>query len=249
MTNLLGGLGLAALACLGLSRAAAAQGGPPLATDDPGTPGPGRTELNVSAQAERDVSGTVYDTPRLDANFGVGDRLQLKLEVPWRVATAPAQPTETGVGNVGIGVKWRFAEKGSLAVSTFPQLTFGRSENAQDQGIAQSDAEFLIPIEVAWIAGPVALNADMGYQNAAGAEEIIYGLAAARGIPPSLELLGECHGSGDIDLTHQGVLCGLGFRWKLEQAVSLMGAFAAAVAGASEDRSDYRAYGGVQLRW
>src|SRR6185369_5759842 len=142
MTNLLGGLGLAALACLGLSRAAAAQGGPPLATDDPGTPGPGRTELNVSAQAERDVSGTVYDVPRLDANVGVGTRLQLKLEVPWRVAAAPAQPTETGIGNVGVGVKWRFAEKGTVAVSTFPQFTFGRSASAREKGIAESDAEF-----------------------------------------------------------------------------------------------------------
>ena len=231
------------------SRPVAAQGGPPLITDDPGTPGPGRTELNVSAQAERDVSGTVYDAPRLDANVGVGHRLQLKLEVPYRVATAPAQPNETGVGNASIGVKWRFAETGSVGVSTFPQFTFGRSASAQDQGIAESDAEFLIPLEVAWIAGPVALNADMGYQNAAGAEEIIYGLALARGIPPSAELLGECHGSGDIDLTHQGVLCGLGFRWKLEQAASLMGAFAVAVAGSAEDRPDHRAYGGVQLRW
>jgi hypothetical protein len=105
-----------ALTCLGLSRAVEAQGGPPLETDDPGTPGPGHVELNVSAQAERDVSGTVYDAPRLDANVGVGARLQLKLEVPWRVATAPAQPTETGIGNVGVGVKWRFAEQGSVAV-------------------------------------------------------------------------------------------------------------------------------------
>ena len=238
-----------ALTCLGLSRALEAQGGPPLETDDPGTPGPAHVELNVSAQAERDVSGTVYDAPRLDVNMGVGARLQLKLEVPWRVATAPAQPSETGTGNVGVGVKWRFAEKGSVAVSTFPQFTFGRSASAREKGIAESDGEFLIPIEVAWIAGPVALNADLGYQNAAGSEEIIYGLAVARGIPPSLELLGECHGSGDIDLTHQGVLCGLGFRWKVQQAISLMGAFAAAVAGAAEDRSDYRGYGGVQLRW
>lgn len=130
-----------------------------------------------------------------------------------------------------------------------PQFTFGRSASAREKGIAEADAEFLIPIEVAWIAGPVALNADLGYKNAAGSEEIIYGLAVARGIPPSLELLGECHGSGDIDLTRQGVLCGLGFRWKVQQAISLMGAFAAAVAGSTEDRSDYRGYGGVQLRW
>src|SRR5262245_10094278 len=108
------------LVMIGLSsaRAARAQGGPPLETDDPGTPGPAHIELNVSAEAEREAGGTVYDAPRLDANLGVGTRLQLKLEVPWRVATTSAKPTQTGVGNVVLGIKWRFAEEKSLAVST-----------------------------------------------------------------------------------------------------------------------------------
>jgi hypothetical protein len=238
-----------AMACLGFSRAVEAQGGPPLETDDPGTPGPGRVELNVSAQAEWEVGGTTYDAPRLDANVGVGSHLQLKLEVPWRVATAPAQPTETGLGNVGLGIKWRFAEAGPLTVSTYPQLDLGRSQTAQEKGIAESAADFLLPIETAWSTGPAALNVEVGYQHGAGSDQIVYGLAVAHDPAPWLELLGECHGSGDTDLTHQGMLCGLGFRWKLQQAVSLMGAFAAAVAGSVEDRPDHRAYGGVQLRW
>jgi hypothetical protein len=222
------------LVCLGSARAVQAQGGPPLETDDPGTPGPGRVELNVSAEAEREASGTFYDAPRLDANLGVGIRVQLKLEVPWRVATAPAESTKTGVGNVVLGIKWRFADGGSVAASTYPQLALGRSESASEKGIAESDTELLLPIEIAWDAGPAALNMEVGYQHAAR---------------PSLELLVECHGSGAMDLTRQGVLCGLGFRWKLQQAASLMGAFAAGIAGSAEDRPDHRMYGGVQLRW
>jgi hypothetical protein len=238
-----------ALVCLGFPRAGAAQGGPPLETDDPGTPGPGHVELNVSAQGEWEAGGTAYDAPRLDASVGVGSRLQLKLEVPWRVATAPAQPTETGVGNVGLGIKWRFVEEGPLTVSTYPQLDLPRSESAQEKGIAESDAEFLLPLEIAWSTSPAALNMEIGYQHAPGSDEIVYGLAVAHDPAAWLELLGECHGSGETDFTHQGVLCGLGFRWKLEQAASLMGAYSAAVAGTAEDRPDHRAYGGVQLRW
>jgi hypothetical protein len=237
------------LVCLGSARAVQAQGGPPLETDDPGTPGPGRVELNVSAEAEREASGTVYDAPRLDANLGVGIRVQLKLEVPWRVATAPAESTKTGVGNVVLGIKWRFADGGSVAASTYPQLALGRSESASEKGIAESDTELLLPIEIAWDAGPAALNMEVGYQHAAGSDEVVYGLALAHEARPSLELLVECHGSGAMDLTRQGVLCGLGFRWKLQQAASLMGAFAAGIAGSAEDRPDHRMYGGVQLRW
>src|SRR5207248_738988 len=52
--------------CLLHSTRAFAQGGPPLITDDPDTPGPGYWEINVAA--ERDSQGTERrsETPRLD---------------------------------------------------------------------------------------------------------------------------------------------------------------------------------------
>jgi hypothetical protein len=236
------------MAALGSASAARAQGGPPLETDDPGTPGPGHLELNVSAEAEHEAGGTTYDAPRLDANLGVGTRLQLKLEVPWRIATAAAQPTTTGVGNVGVGLKYRFVD-GPVSVSTYPQAALGRSESASDEGIADSETEILLPVQIAWDTGPVALNVEVGYQHSASSDEVEYGLALGHLARPSLELLGECHGSGDTDFTGQGVLCGVGFRWTVERAVSVLGAYAAAVAGAAEDRPDSRLFGGVQLRW
>jgi hypothetical protein len=233
---------------MGFAPGVRAQGGPPLETDDPGTPGPGHLELNVSAEAERKAGGTTYDAPRLDANLGVGTRLQLKLEVPWRVATATAQPTTAGVGNIGIGLKYRFFD-GPIAVSTYPQAALGRSESASDERIADSETEILLPIEIAWDTGPVALNVEVGYQHGASSDEVEYGLALGHLARPSLELLGECHGSGDTDLTSQGVLCGVGFRWTVERVVSIMGAYAAGVAGSAKDRPDSRIFGGVQLRW
>src|SRR4051794_20410627 len=86
----------------------------------PAPPGPGRLELNVSAEAEREAGGTVYDAPRLDADLGVRARLLLKLEVPWRVATAAAQPAMSGVGNIGFGIKWRWGGGGPSRPSDPP---------------------------------------------------------------------------------------------------------------------------------
>src|SRR5215470_14934711 len=63
--------------------ASLAQGGPPMITDDPGTPGPGNWEINIAATAAhwgRIVEG---EWPLLDLNYGVGSRIQLKYEVPW----------------------------------------------------------------------------------------------------------------------------------------------------------------------
>jgi hypothetical protein len=184
----------------------------------------------------------------LDANVGVGTTMQLKLELPWRVATAAAEPARSGLGNVMLGVKWRFAQWGPVAVSTYPQVTLEGSESSRTKGVADSGTTLLLPVEIAWDRGPVAVNAEVGYQRGEGATELVYGLALARRLP-ALELLGECHGTADSEFAHQGVLCGLGFRWDLGAAVSLLAAYAAGVAGSVEDRPDHRLYAGLQLRW
>src|SRR5436190_8802827 len=60
-----------------------AQGGPPLLTDDPGTPGNGNSELNLAFTLERFRHESLYEAPLLDFNYGVGERIQLKIELPW----------------------------------------------------------------------------------------------------------------------------------------------------------------------
>jgi hypothetical protein len=237
------------VACLGATRTLQAQGGPPLETDDPGTPGPGHVEVNVSVEGERGADGSLYDAPRLDANIGVGARLQLKLEVPWSVATMSAEPARSGLGNVILGVKWRFAESGSVAVSTYPQVTLGGFGSTTAKGVADSGTAILLPVEFAWDAGPVSLNAEVGYQHGQGPAEVLYGLALARQLRPTLELLGECHGNSDSEFAQQAVLCGLGFRWDWAASATLLGAYATGVTGSVLDRPDHRVYGGLQLRW
>jgi hypothetical protein len=134
-------------------------------------------------------------------------------------------------------------------VSTYPQVTFGGSKSARENGLADSGSALLLPVEAAWGAGPISLNAELGYQAGHGDAEVVYGLALAHQAGPSLGLLGECHGSGDTDLGGLGVLCGVGLRWGLHQAVGVLAAFSAGVAGSAEDRPDNRACTGVQLRW
>jgi hypothetical protein len=226
-----------------------AQGGPPLETDDPGTPGDGRVELNISVEAERARDGTVYDLPRLDANLGVGARVQLKLEVPWRVVTTPPGPMRAGVGNMILGVKWRFAESGTVALSTYPQLALRGSETASAKGLAEGRTAVLLPVEVAWSVGALSFDAEAGYQHASDESEVVYGLALAYQALASLELLGECHGEGDSHFTALGTLCGVGLRWRTQEWMSVLAALSAAVSGSVERRPDRRVYTGIQLRW
>src|ERR1051325_3316526 len=87
-----------------------AQGGPPLLTDDPGTPGDGRSELNIAFTVEKFRHQTLYEAPLLDFNYGVGERIQLKAELPWLFDHDTPGSDESGLGNVLLGFKYRFLD-------------------------------------------------------------------------------------------------------------------------------------------
>jgi len=102
--------------------AAHAQGGPPFRTDDPETPGNKHWEINFGWIGDRNPAAGAYQVPDFDINYGLGDRIQLKYEIPIAIeetraqrATpgAPAEPGQTigGLGESLLGIKWRFYER------------------------------------------------------------------------------------------------------------------------------------------
>ena len=100
---------------------ARAQGGPPFRTDDPETPGNQHWEINFGWIGDRNPAAGAYQVPDFDINYGLGDRIQLKYEVPIAIeetrpqaatSTYPAVPGQVigGLGESLLGVKWRFYE-------------------------------------------------------------------------------------------------------------------------------------------
>ncbi len=87
---------------------ALAQGGPPLLTDDPGTPGNRNWEINVAYTQDRRPDGNSYAVPILDVNYGAGDRVQLNFQIPYLFSSSNGGPLAGGLGNSLAGVKWRF---------------------------------------------------------------------------------------------------------------------------------------------
>ncbi len=127
------------------SQTARAQGGPPLLTDDPATPGNGHWEINTGFTFERSRESTLLETPRIDLNYGWGPRIQLKYEIPWVVLNPSGLPIRKGLGNSLFGVKWRFAneERRGVSISTYPQLEFNNPTSSADQGLVQRGVRFL----------------------------------------------------------------------------------------------------------
>jgi len=112
---------LPALLLLLVTTAALGQGGPPFRTDDPDTPGNKHWEINFGWVGDRNPGAGAYQVPDIDINYGLGDRIQLKYEIPLAIeetlpqpATpfAPATPGQVigGLGESQPGIKWRFYE-------------------------------------------------------------------------------------------------------------------------------------------
>jgi len=104
-----------------LATIAHAQGGPPFRTDDPETPGNKHWEINFGWIGDRNPQAGAYQVPDFDINYGLGDRIQLKYEIPIAIEETraqPATPTQPaipgqvigGLGESLLGIKWRFYE-------------------------------------------------------------------------------------------------------------------------------------------
>jgi hypothetical protein len=242
------GLGLAALFVLAPARARA-QGGPPLITDDPDTPGPGYWEINLSTLVEKNRLERRFETPRLDVNYGVGRRIQLKYEMPWVGVRATGQPTRSGAGDSVAGVKWRFLgqEGKTLAWSVYPQLEFNTDRSSVRKGLVEDGRQILLPTEITLEMGHVEINGEVGRNFVErGDGSWIYGISTEAGITPRLELLGELHGERRGSEPTE-LIVNVGGRQKLTRQIVLMLAVGRAVHGAPDERQRLLLFAGLQL--
>jgi hypothetical protein len=197
-----------------LGTACLAQGGPPLRTDDPGTPGSRNWEINAAGTVEARSGVTGTELPIVDINYGWGNHIQLKLEMPVLVQF-DSSGTRAEAGDVKCGVKWRFVdqEKHGINISMYPQVSFNSPGPVR---LVSDGAQLLLPLEFSRSWGKFALNAEGGVnllQNANN--ELVLGLAAGYQATPKLELLGELHSNPLTSFTANDSVFQVGARRKL----------------------------------
>jgi len=73
------------------------QAGPPFRTDDPETPGNKHWEINFGWVGDRNPAAGAYQVPDFDINYGLGDRIQLKYELP--IAIEESRVLQPAVGS------------------------------------------------------------------------------------------------------------------------------------------------------
>src|SRR6266702_4844200 len=208
---------LVAVCVAALPRRIVAQGGPPLLTDDPETPGNGHWEINVAWTLSQKQNERLFAIPLIDINYGLGQRIQLKAEVPWLVLQERRGGIQSGIGSANFGVKWRFLDKDrhGFAMSTYPQLEIRTSASSVRRGLIEQGAELLLPIEMSRELGRITIDAEVGYQFVQREkDEVAYGFAVQREINKRLELLAELHGTAKRDFADHEPIFNVGGRFK-----------------------------------
>ena len=226
-----------------------AQGGPPMITDDPDTPGPGFWEINLAGLIERSQTERRQEAPAADINYGVGERIQLKFEIPWINSSEPGQPFQAAVGNSNSGVKWRFMgqEGQRIAWSIYPQLELNTGHAALRKGIADEGPRLLLPTELTVQVWRFEINGEVGRRFVKnGNNGWVAGLLVEFEFSRASEVIAELHADQNGAGPRQLIL-NFGARQKLTEQLILLLAAGTAVSGAPMERTQLRVYVGLQL--
>jgi hypothetical protein len=220
------------------ARAAFAQGGPPMITDDPGTPGPGKWENNLAIIFEQRSAATLYDLPEIDLNYGVGEHIQLTLQ------NAPG-----GLSRTEAAVKWRFLDEDASGIdmSMFPRIIFNIQQSSARRGLAEPGTRFQIPFQIAKTHGRFHADAEFGPVGiTVGRSEWLYGIVGGLDVAKATMLMAELHGTSRTNFSQQVLTLNFGLRQEITESRILIVSLGHEIVSPDEPLA-FIGYFGVQL--
>lgn len=237
------------LLCFAGVYALQAQGGPPVITDDPETPGNNRWEINLGFTQETTPGQTNFEAPVLDLNYGAGNHLQLNFEIPYALQSAN-NDISAGLENSKFGVKWRFMDedKRGVSVSTYPHIIWNNPSNSVSRGLVDDGWQVFLPIEFSKQLGKFQINGEAGYniqQNLPN--EVWLGIVTGYQASSRVELLGELHTIGANRFAENESVFDLGSRVKLTKLNTLLFAAGRSLPASTDHQPKFFMYAGIQF--
>jgi hypothetical protein len=141
-------------------------GGHPLITDDTGTQGKGKTEIELSGQYDHDDKKGVKSEnweARAALSYGLFASLDLVLEAPYNWTNT--EDTEgtiryNGPADLSVSVKWCFFERESLSFALKPSLTLPTGD--EDKGLGNGRPTYGITAIATYAKDPWAFHINVG---------------------------------------------------------------------------------------
>lgn len=224
-----------------------AEGGPPMLTDDPGTVDSGHWEINLAWIGERSANAREDETPLIDVNYGLTERIHVKVEMPW---IGESGRGNNGFGAANAGVKWRFFDQGEggWQVATFPQIEF-LVPGLHHADSAESGTVRLLPIEVQRGFGDFDGGAEIGRTFAPQRRDDgwIAGIIVGRKVSEHLDLIGELHDETIGGAQAHELVFNMGARQTLSEHFTLLVSLGGDVENTIEPRNRWISYLGLQV--
>ena len=194
-------------------------------TDDPGTPGNRKWEINLAIAFEHRPNETAFDSPGIDLNYGVGEHIQLTLQGGPVLLKRSGHGLIGGLGGTEAAVKWRFLDedKSGFDVSMFPRVIFNMAQSSVRRGLAEDGTRFQVPFQVAKTFGRFHADAEFGpLVSTVGHSEWLYGIVGGIDLSKTTEVIAELQGTSRTNFTQDVLTMNVGLRQKLTDSCILI---------------------------
>jgi hypothetical protein len=218
-------------------------------TDDPGTPGNEKWEINLAFAFEHRPNERSFDSPGIDLNYGVGEHIQLTLQGGPVLLKRSGHGLIGGVGGTEAALKWRFLdeEKSGFDASMFPRVIFNITQSSVRRGLAEDGTRFQIPFQVTKTFGRFHADAEFGpLGSTIGRSEWIYGFVGGLEVSKTTMLMAELHGTSRMNFTRDVLTVNFGLRHQLTDACILIASIGHELRDPDQARS-FIGYFGLQL--
>jgi hypothetical protein len=219
-------------------------------TDDPGTPGDRKWEINLAVAFEHRPNETAYDLPALDLNYGVGERIQLTLQTASVLLKRSDHGPIGGLGGSEAALKWRFLdqEKSGFDMSTFPRVIFNVTQSSVRRGLAEDGTRFQIPFQMAKSFGRLHIDGEFGpLASSVGRSEWLYGMVGGLDVAKPTMLMAELHGTSRMNFTRDVLTVNIGLRHQFSETRILIASLGHEVRTPDDQPLALIGYCGVQL--
>ena len=187
--------GLATLHCVN-----AAIAGPPMVTDDTGTPAPGVLEIIAYAAGESRDAGESVQGPALDLAYGLNDTLEISLTLPRQRVKNAGETSLKGWGEASAGLKWRFLAGEKTALAVAPSISIPLSRSSTIIGLVEDTTVFTLPLLASVSLGRWELMGNAGYSiGSRNLDAVSLGVATGYSLTPDFRVLGEVWGVDFVD--------------------------------------------------
>jgi hypothetical protein len=112
----------------------------PLITDDTGTQGKGKFQLELNYEYDREDSGDEqedFHQIQTTLSYGSIDTIDLVVGLPYQIITTKAdgvKTTEKGISDITVELKWRFFEREGLSFAVKPGLIIPTGDDEKGLG-------------------------------------------------------------------------------------------------------------------